>query len=149
MNKKEISQFFECLGEIWRDITSIEFFMRCAIAKHNGELDKFPKPPYTKEKIYKNPPDSFLDPSFGSITKKYNKIFPEISIPNELVQLRHAMAHGIITEVNKEGFDRLIKFKKVNNDIKVDFNLPLKAQNTAQLRQSIKELRRHIMKTLK
>lgn len=79
MNTKETSSFFECLGEIWRDITAIEFLMRCAIAKHNGELDGFPKPPYTKGKIYKDPPDSFLDSSFGNTTSKFNELFPSVN----------------------------------------------------------------------
>jgi len=36
MNKEESAKlFFQCLGEIWRDITWIEFLMRCAIAKHD------------------------------------------------------------------------------------------------------------------
>ena len=39
--------------------TAIEFLMRCAIAKNDQEVDKFPQPPYTKGKIYKNYPDSF------------------------------------------------------------------------------------------
>jgi hypothetical protein len=33
MNEKETKLFFECLGEIWRDITTIEFLMRVCIAK--------------------------------------------------------------------------------------------------------------------
>ncbi len=145
---EKISDFFECLGEIWRDITAIEFFMRCILAKHNGELDKFPKPPYTKGKIYKNPPSSFLDSSFGNTVKEFNKLSLGFLIPDEIVQLRHAMAHGLIMEVNKEGFDRLIKFIRKKEKIKVEFNMPLKIQRLAQIRQSMKELRRHMMKEL-
>lgn len=93
MNKEEITQFFAYLGEIWRDITLIEFLMRCAIAKKDGDIKKFPLPPYTKEKLYKNPPKSFLHYNLETIVKQFNQRFPEIQIPQELINFRHAMAH--------------------------------------------------------
>lgn len=48
MNQNEVSELFECVGEIWRDITAIEFLMRAGIARKDGEIEKFPKPPYFK-----------------------------------------------------------------------------------------------------
>jgi hypothetical protein len=150
MNEKEILQFFECLGEIWRDITATEFLMRCAIAKKDGDIFKFPQPPYIKGKIYKDYPDSFSSHKFETITSKFNKHFPAIQVPQEFIDLRHAMAHGIISQINSNGIDQLIKFKETSNpkELKIEFSLPLEAKRLAQLRQSLKELRRHIMKVV-
>lgn len=143
MKNEEISQFFECLGEIWQDITAIEFFMRCAIAKKEGQITQFPKPPYTKGRIYENPPDSFLLNKFEDILTKFNGYFPEITIPNELMQLRHAMAHGIISEINESGTTEIIKFKKIKqkNEIEIEFSMPLDIKRMLQIRQSIHELK--------
>ena len=44
-NEAEVKNFLECLGEIWRDITFIEFLMRCAIAKKRRGNFKIPKTP--------------------------------------------------------------------------------------------------------
>jgi len=55
MNDKEVAQFFAYLGEIWCDMTTIEFLMRCAIAKADGEIERVPKPPFLKNRIYNNP----------------------------------------------------------------------------------------------
>lgn len=150
MNEKEISKFFECFGEIWRNITAIEFLMRCAIIKYDNELSQFPKPPYSRNKIYKNPPDAFLNSSFEIITNKFNKRFPLLSIPNEIIQFRHAITHGVIANINNDKVDQLIKFKKVKNkkEIQVEFQMPLESQKITQIRQSFKELRRYIMDKL-
>ena len=115
MNKEEISQFFNCLGEIWRDITIVEFLMRCAIAKKDGDINLFPQPPYTKDKIYNKYPKSFSHQSFEIITNKFNKRFPDIKIPQELIQLRDGMAHGIIADINNSGIDKIVKFKELEN----------------------------------
>ncbi|MFA4818250.1 MAG: hypothetical protein WC621_00170 [Patescibacteria group bacterium] len=145
MNQDEVKKFFECLGEIWRDIMAIEFLMRCAIAKKDREINKLPKPPYTKKKIYNDYPKSFSNSSFGEITKKFNEYFPDISLPQELVQLRHAMAHGIIAEIDKNGVDQLIKFKiNKQKKLEVEFSMILEPQRIDQIRQSLKELRRYI-----
>lgn len=89
MEKGEEKQFFAYLGEIWRDIPLIEFLMRCAIARHDGEITKFPMPPYKKEKIYKNITGSFSPRhSFETIRKKFISRFPNIPVPVELTNLR-------------------------------------------------------------
>lgn len=67
--------------------------MRCAIAKKDGDIDKFPKAPYIKNKIYTEYPKSFSHLSFEIITQKFNRRFPKLKIPNEIIQLRDAMAH--------------------------------------------------------
>lgn len=148
--KKKESTFFECLGEIWRDITALEFLMRCAIAKYNKELDRFPKPPYKKGVIYKNPPQSFLPESFTVVRDEFNRCFPELAIPDELIQLRHAMAHGLIVEVNKSGVEEIIKFKKSKDKkgIRVDFVMSLEDNKIDKLRQSLKEIRLSVMNVL-
>lgn len=148
MQKEEISHFFEYLGEVWRDITAIEFLMRCAIAKKDNEIDKFPKPPYTKGKVYKDYPDSFSYYDFEIITAKFNKRFPSIKIPQELIDLRHAMAHGIISQINGSNVDQLIKFKEIKNskELKIEFSLSLEQERIMQLRQSLKKIRGYIMK---
>lgn len=91
--------------------------------KYDNELNQFPKLPYSRNKIYKNPPDAFLNSSFEIITNKFNKRFPSLSIPNEIVQLRHAMAHGVITKINNE-VDQLIKFKKIKKKFRWNFKCP-------------------------
>jgi hypothetical protein len=148
MNSEEISQFFAHLGEVWRDITAIEFLMRCAIAKSNKDLEKLPKPPFKKGQIYKDYPTSFAHYSFEIVTKKFNKRFPKICIPEEVIQLRDAMAHGFTAELNKSGVIQLVKFKEVKKELIVEFSLDLKPQTLAQLRQSLMELRRYIMEEL-
>lgn len=147
MKEEDISKFFKCLGEIWRDITAIEFLMRCAIAKKDGEIKKFPKPPYTKDKIYFNPPNSFLCSSFEDIVAKFNSYFPKLKLPKEIISLRHAMAHGIIAKINKDDTEQLIKFKKIKGTktIKVEFNMPLEIIRLSTIQQSLKNLRRYIM----
>lgn len=145
MNKENLL-FFECLGEIWRDITAIEFLMRCAIAKKDGDIDKIPKPPFTKDRIFGDYPRSFSHYSFEIVAKKFNKRFPKLSIPRELINLRDAMAHGIIAEIDNRGVEEIVKFKETkNNELKVEFTMTLELKRLAQIRQSLKELRGYIM----
>jgi hypothetical protein len=147
MEQKDTSQFFQNLGEIWRDITAIEFLMRSAITKNDREESKFPQPPYEKGKSYKKYPKAFAHLSFEIVTAKFNKRFPKLAIPEELVQLRNAMAHGITAEIDKSGTIQLVKFKETNDpkELKVEFSLTLEFERIAQIRQSLIELKRHIM----
>ena len=92
--QQEVERFFECIGEIWRDITLIEFLMRCAIAKYDNDIDKLPKPPYVKNATYSLYPKSLGHFSFEVIVEKFNKRFPDLQIIPEITQLRNAMAHG-------------------------------------------------------
>ncbi len=145
--EKETKDFFEMLGEIWRDITTIEFLMRGALAQKDGDVSKFPIPPYTKGRVYKEYPRAFSHRLFSDIVPVFNKEFPQLAIPQELVDLRNAMAHGLITEVNNSGTEELIKFKKQSDGtLMVEFGLMLEPQRLAQIRQSLKELRRYIAK---
>lgn len=149
MKKEETLQFFEFIGEIWRDITAIEFLMRCAIAKKDGDIHKLPQPPYIKGKTYKNYPKSFSHYSFQVVTEKFNKRFPKIFMPNELVQLRDALAHGTIAEINNSGSEQLIKFKETDKkELKVEFSLTLDHKKLAQIRQSLTEFRIFITQEL-
>jgi hypothetical protein len=141
-------KYFECLGEIWRDVTAIEFLMRCAVAKYNGEESKFPLPPYTKGKIYDNPPKIFLEMSFGKVMKKFNELFPDIYMPEELKNLRNAMAHGVIASVNGKT-EQLIKFKKNNEDkVLIEFSLLLELRRLEGIRISVRNLRIHVMQKI-
>jgi len=143
----EVKEFFECLGEIWRDITAVEFLMRACIAKKDGEINKFPKSPYEKGKIYLDYPRSFSISHFEDLVTEFNKHFQNIQIPKEFANLRHAMAHGVIAEVDKDGVDRLVKFKKnKQNNLEIEFNMPLERKRMAQIRQSLREIRRYISK---
>ena len=144
--QEEISEFFKCIGEIWRDITSIEFLMRCAIAKKEGEIKKFPKPPYKKGRIYTHYPESFSIGYFAEVAGKFNKYFPKLAIPQELIDLRNAMAHGLISEIDKKGFPELVKFRKSKKGLEVEFIMTLEVTRIAKIRQSLKEIRRFIMK---
>jgi len=148
MNSKEVNYFFECIWEIWRDITAMEFLMRSAIAKIDWEEEKFPLPPYNKWKTYTSFPDSFWNYNFEIITEKFNKRFwDKVRIPIELVNLRNAMAHWIITQINNNPNDILLKFRKNKEDnLEIEFSLELNKQTISQIRQSIKEFRQHIIK---
>jgi hypothetical protein len=151
---RENSLFFECLGEIWRDITAIEFLMRCAIAKKDKDIKYIPKPPYIKGKSYKKYPKSFANPSFSFVAKTFSNLYPSLAMPKELIQLRNAMAHGLITEVNNSGITELIKFKETKNNIdnmgvlKVEFSITLEMKRILQIRQSLKEYRDWIIKEI-
>jgi len=150
MDKKETKQFFECLGEIWRDITAIEFLMRCAITKHDEEESKFPKPSYYKGKIYKNYPKAFSHYNFETIIQKFTKRFPKIKIPQEIIDFRHAMAHGVIAQINNNNTDELIKFKETKNpkELKIEFYLPLELKRLLQIRQSLHEFKSYIIEEI-
>lgn len=151
MNDKEINYFFECIWEIWRDITTMEFLMRSAIAKIDWEEEKFPLPPYSKGKTYKVFPEIFKITYFSEVVNEFNKRFwDKVNIPIEVIKLRNAMAHGIITQVNNNPDNILLKFRKnKKNNLEIEFSLELNKQTISQLRQSIKELRWYIMKILK
>lgn len=143
--KSETKDFFELLGEIWRDITAIEFLMRAALAQKKSDVFKFPIPPFTKGKIYKDYPQSFGYQLFSDVAKEFNKEFPKLAIPQELIDLRNAMAHGLIFEINHSGNEQLVKFKKQkDNTLKVEFSLNLDMKTLIQLRQSLMEMRRSI-----
>lgn len=147
MNKVPPEKFFEILGEMWRDICSIEFLMRCAIAQKNGDVSKFPPPPYLKDVEYDNYPESFALPLFSNVVMEFNKLFPELALSQELVDLRNAMAHGLVTEINNDGIDRLIKFRKQRNGkLKVEFSLTLETSRIELIRAELRNLRRCIAK---
>jgi hypothetical protein len=147
IHRLENEQFFQCLGEIWRDITAIEFLMRCAIAAREGDIDQFPQPPYEKGKSYKKYPESFSHLNFEMVTKKFNTRFLHLRIPEEVIHLRDAMAHGVIAEINKNGITQLVKFKenKEEKALIVEFSLTLENKIIAQIRQSLRALRTSIM----
>jgi hypothetical protein len=142
--------FFQDLGEIWRDITALEFLMRCAIAKYDGEESKFPKPPYEKGKSYKKYPKAFAHLSFEIVVEKFNNRFPEMIIAEEIVQLRDAMAHGITAEIDKSGKTQLVKFKEMKDskELMVEFSIILESKRVAQLRHLLMELRRCVTKII-
>ena len=114
--------------------------------KKDGDIGLLPKPAYTKNKVYETYPKSFSHFSFEIVAKKFNKRYPKLAIPSELVQLRDAMAHGLIVEVDNSGMTELIKFKQEveSKNLTVEFNMPLEITRLAQIRQSLKELRRYI-----
>lgn len=145
MNQKEITSFFECLGEIWRDITATEFLMRLAIARQEKEIEKFPKPPYTKGRKYTDFPKSFSIGYFSGVAKKFNQYFPDITIPQELIDLRNAMAHGVIARIDNSETDILFKLNtNKQKELEIEFSMPLETKRINQIRQSLKELRRDI-----
>lgn len=142
---KDINEFFEALGEVWRDITVIEFLMRCALAQKERDISKLPRPPYTKGRTYQKYPNSFSYTGFGDVVKEFNKQFPKLIIPPELIDLRNAMAHGIIFEINHSGTDELVKFKmQSNKTLVVEFSIPLEQKRLSKIRLSLIALRRLI-----
>ncbi len=146
MKTKDTKEFFETLGEIWRDITLIEFLMRGALTQKEGDVNKWPKPPYNKGKIYNEYPKSFSYTYFSDVAQEFNKKFPKLTIPQELIDLRNAMAHGFISEINYSGIDEVVKFRKQKDGtLLVEFSMTLEQKRIRQIRQSLKELRQHIM----
>ncbi len=148
MNPNETSKFFECLWEIWYNISNIEFLMRSAIAKKDWEEKLFPEPSYKKGRIYSEYPSSFSRFGFEEIIEKFNKRFPHIKIPKELSQLRNGMAHGVMSQVNWGDYQELLKFreKKEEGLLEIEFQMYLELWRLKQIRQSLVELRRYIMK---
>jgi hypothetical protein len=144
-NEKQIKDFFECMGEIWRDITAIEFLMRGALAQKNGDVNLWPQTPYTKGKFYTQYPKSFSFKFFDELAKEFNKEFPKLAIPQELIDFRNAMAHGCIAIIDHGEIDELIKFRKQkDNTLQIEFSMPLEMKRIKQIRQSLMELRRYI-----
>lgn len=148
MQEEKNKKFFETLGEIWRDIALIEFLMRGALSQKEGDIDKFPKPPYDKGKIYIEHPKSFSYSNnyFSNLAQQFNKEFPELAIPQELIDFRNAMAHGLIAEINHSGVDEIIKFRTREKDdvLIIEFSMPLEQKRINQIKQSLKELRQYI-----
>ncbi len=145
MNKVTPEKFFEILGETWRDICLIEFLMRCAIAQTEGDVSKFPLPPYEKDVEYDDYPRAFSLPMFGDVVVEFNKLFPRLALPQEMIDLRNAMAHGLVTEINHDGVDRLIKFRKQKSGkLKVEFSLTLEIVRIESIRAALRNLRRSI-----
>lgn len=149
MEHTETKEFFECLGEIWRDITTIEFLMRAAVARDAGDIDKFPMPPYDKGKEYFEYPQAFSNIPFEEIVASFNSLHPTLALPKEFTELRNGMAHGIISEFNNSGIQQLVKFREKKGVLKIEFSLPLEIGRLRQLRQSLMELRRHVASTAK
>ena len=141
---KEIEKFFEILGEMWRDICLIEFLMRCAIAQENGDVKKFPQPPYTKGKVYEDYPESFAITSFEELVQEYNSHFPEDEMPQIIIDLRHAMAHGMIAKINGDKTDELTKFRpnKKDKTLIVEINTSLEISKLEQVRKSLHVIRK-------
>ena len=111
----------------------------------NNEISKIPKPPHTKGREYEEYPSSFALRLFGNVVGEFNKEFPELAIPQELVNLRNAMAHGLIAEIDSSGFEELVKFKKIDNgNLKVDFSLKLESKTIDTIHVSLHQLRRHL-----
>lgn len=146
MDKIPSEKFFEILGETWRDICIIEFLMRCAIAQKEGDVSKFPPPPYIKDKEYDDYPRSFSLHLFSDVATEFNRLFPNLAIPQELINLRNAMAHGLVAEIDRDGVNRIIKFReqKKSKKLKVEFSLTLEAVRIEAIRASLKKLRRLI-----
>lgn len=141
--QEDIEKFFEILGETWRDICLIEFLMRCAIAQESGDSKKFPQPPYTKDRVYEEYPDSFAIGSFEKLVEEYNKNFPDDKMPQIIIDLRHAMAHGVIAKINGADTDELIKFKlQKDKTLKVEFNTSLDVSKLEQVRKSLHAIRK-------
>jgi hypothetical protein len=146
MGNKNTKEFFEILGEIWRDITAIEFLMRVALAQKEGNASRIPIPPYVKGKTYREYPVSFSYFSFTEVVEKFNSKFPELAVPQELITFRNAMAHGCIVQINNSGVDEIFKFRKQKEGdaLVVEFSMALEQERIQQIRQSLRELRRHI-----
>jgi len=82
--------------------------LRCAIAQKQGDISKFPQPPYEKDMEFDDYPMSFSLDGFTDVVKKFNTNFPSLNLPRELIDLRNAMARGLVIEINNDGIDRLI-----------------------------------------
>ncbi len=151
MNTEETSFFFEQLWEIWYNIANIDFLMRTAIALKDGEESIFPEPPYFKWQTFIKYPESFWHLTIETIVEKFNKRFPEVKIPKEYYELRHALAHWIIFQLENSNYQELIKFKKTNSTsgLEVEFWMLMEPEKLTIIRKSLVELRRLIIITMK
>lgn len=146
MNPEQIKEFFAYRGEIWANIANIEFLMRCAIAKKDNEIDKFPLPPYSQWKAFLNSPQSFKLKYFSKVVKEFNLRFPNYSSPVELVEFRNGFAHGFIAAIGNDPIQQLVKFNKgVWEEIIVDYHLSLELEKIVQLRDTVRDYRIKIM----
>jgi len=147
MNQQELSKFFESLGEIWRDINAIEYLMRVAIAQKDDEQHILPKAPFTQGRVYNEYPRAFAYSGLGKVVEKFKERFPDINLPANLVQLRNALAHGLIAELDFSGTIDIIKFREHTNNktLEIEFSMPLDQQTLNRFRQKIKDFRRNIM----
>lgn len=143
-NNEEVNIFFKHIGEIWRDITSIEFLMRMAICIHKKQEKLFPKTPYLKGKEYEYFPDSFNIGNFEKLVTEFNNIFSDVQIPIEFVELRHAMAHGVISKLDGSDFETLVKFKTFEGKLKIDFVQDLDSDYLLSLNSALSGVRRLI-----
>lgn len=141
MNTKD---YFSYLGEAWRDMLAIEFLMRVAIAKKEGEEKKFPKPPYVTGKVYVSYPAIFEELYFSGVQRRFNQIFPSVSVPDDIVKLRNAMAHGIVAHIDQNDSPELVKFKKMNGNLKIELGLVLNEDNLKKVQVALVSLRRQL-----
>lgn len=147
MSTNETKEFFECLGEITRDVSQVEFLMRCAITKHDGQEPLFPTPPYTEGRVYSRCPDAFREPlsSFGKVQKRFNVCYPDHKVPLEVKWLRDAMAHGLFAEVNHSGALELVKFRDQHDGaLKVEFGRSYTLEQLQGIRLHLAQFCRHL-----
>ena len=97
-HESDVKDFFQCLGEIWRDVAATEFLMRRAIAQKEGDITKLPQHPYSQGSEFIEYPRAFSIRYFSDVVKGFPKWFQGFAAPNAeawdlLIEFRNAMAH--------------------------------------------------------
>lgn len=135
---------FQCLGEIWYNLSAIEFIMRCALSKKAGQENLFPKPPYQAGRTYSNYPNSFNLKYFSNVVDNFIDGQPNKDKWAEIVDFRNALAHGLIAEIDKSGKEELVHFKVNGKQLQIKSARKIELENLKNIRDAAVSLRRHL-----
>jgi len=138
--------FFMLLGGIYRDINFLEFLMRSLIAKKEGDINKLVQPPYIRGKEYDIYPASYAIKYFGPVAEKFNSLFPEYAIDEEVTKFRNALSHGLVADINNSGTEELIHFGKVDGKLIIKYSVKFSIENMETIRKALHEKTRTLMK---
>ena len=71
----------------------------------------------------------------------------DIAVPKELIDFRHAMAHGLVAKIGKSEVNELVKFKKQDDDsLEVEFSITLEPERLERIRKLLRKIRVDISK---
>ncbi|MEY2665824.1 MAG: hypothetical protein RLZZ480_929 [Candidatus Parcubacteria bacterium] len=130
-------KFYQYLGELWRLVLVIENFMRISIMIEDGKEYLFPnRLPYMKNDVYEQFPKSYKM-GFDKLVSNFKEDFPDIDIPDWFSELRHALAHGMVGQINHSPEQQLVKFNTRDGKLTVEYAEELK---TTELLTKVKIL---------
>jgi len=142
-------KMFQYLGEIYRDLGSIEFLMRCAVAQKENDLGgDFLQPPYENGKSYKQVPCAFRPRYFGRVLEMFLIHYPDMEdTVAGVLDLRNAVTHGLVAEVGHSGVTELVHLRgnKEGEGASIVYSLAFTEENLLFWRDRLQKLRRRII----